>query len=295
MIPPLTILAAVDFSEGSRAALNFASRLAAHCGSALHVLHAEDPLLSAAARQLGRDLGEETLEELRRFTNETWPTATRHPRLHAVTGHAPDVIVDIGAREGADVIVVGSRGMSGAERLIFGSTTEYVLRRADRSVLVVPPHWTSQPTDTPDLTGIGPVIVGMDFGESAMLAAGAARQLATSLHTSVEVVHVVPGAHVLERWRPEAERMALEREASARRELTAAVVGLPGTAPLATRVEVGDVAERITSVVTAYAQRHPLLVLGRRTGTTRGAAPGAVAYRVLMAAAAPVLVHVAET
>jgi hypothetical protein len=49
MIPPRTILTAVDFSDASRVALIFAARLAAHCGAALHLLHAEEPLLLAAA------------------------------------------------------------------------------------------------------------------------------------------------------------------------------------------------------------------------------------------------------
>jgi len=50
MILPRTILAAVDFSDASRAALVLAARLARHCGSDLHVVHAEHPLLDAAAQ-----------------------------------------------------------------------------------------------------------------------------------------------------------------------------------------------------------------------------------------------------
>src|SRR5688572_7851814 len=180
MIPPRTMLAAVDFSEGSRAALAFAARLAVQCGSRLHVLHAEDPLLCAAAQHQGRNLSEETLEELRRFAAETRPTVTCNPGLHAVAGHAGDVIIDIAARENADIIVIGSRGMSGTERLLFGSTTEYVLRRADVSVLVVPADWTAPRADVPDLTGVGPLIAGVDFTTSSALAAAAAAWLAAT-------------------------------------------------------------------------------------------------------------------
>jgi nucleotide-binding universal stress UspA family protein len=50
MIPPCLILAPADFSDCSRVALAFAARLAQHCGAELHVLHAEPPLLAAAAR-----------------------------------------------------------------------------------------------------------------------------------------------------------------------------------------------------------------------------------------------------
>ena len=39
MIPPRTILAAIDFSDASTTALVFAARLARHCQARLHVLH----------------------------------------------------------------------------------------------------------------------------------------------------------------------------------------------------------------------------------------------------------------
>jgi len=49
-------------------------------------------------------------------------------------------MLDIAAREQADMIVVSSRGTSGAERAFFGSTAEDVVRRAEVCVLVVPPQ-----------------------------------------------------------------------------------------------------------------------------------------------------------
>ena len=41
------ILAATDFSDRSLVALGFAARLACRFGAELHVMHAQDPLLSA--------------------------------------------------------------------------------------------------------------------------------------------------------------------------------------------------------------------------------------------------------
>ena len=49
-------------------ALDFAARLANQCGATLHVLHAQDPLLAAAAQSEGIDLVRESREELARFT-----------------------------------------------------------------------------------------------------------------------------------------------------------------------------------------------------------------------------------
>ena len=70
-MPPRSILAAVDFSEPSRVALEFATRLANQCQATLHVLHVEDPLPAAAARVGHVDLLRETREGLARFTAGT--------------------------------------------------------------------------------------------------------------------------------------------------------------------------------------------------------------------------------
>src|SRR5262245_64083256 len=79
MLPPRAILAAVDFSESSRIALMLAARLAQQCGAALHVLHAEDPLLVAAAAETNFDLTSDTREELSRFIKTAPPAADLSP------------------------------------------------------------------------------------------------------------------------------------------------------------------------------------------------------------------------
>jgi nucleotide-binding universal stress UspA family protein len=116
MLPPRVILAAVDFSEPSRVALGCAARLARHTGAALHVLHAEDQMLAAAARHAGVDLAGETRDELKAFTRAALPPGDWAPVYHVVGGNGVEVICDIARRERADVIVVGMHGMSGAER-----------------------------------------------------------------------------------------------------------------------------------------------------------------------------------
>jgi nucleotide-binding universal stress UspA family protein len=57
---------------------------------------------------------------------------------HVAIGPAADTIVAEAARLGADLIVVGQRGLGAAERLFLGSVSEHVMRESDRPVLVVP-------------------------------------------------------------------------------------------------------------------------------------------------------------
>jgi nucleotide-binding universal stress UspA family protein len=133
MIPPRVILAPVDFSEPSPTSLQFAVALARHTGAALHVLHAQDPLLAEGARHAGFDLSRDTEEELGRFVADASPVSGAAPYVHVATGPAVDVVVQTAQHLGADLIVVGSHGISGAERLVFASTTRAVEARAHLS------------------------------------------------------------------------------------------------------------------------------------------------------------------
>jgi hypothetical protein len=92
MIPPRSVLAATDFSEGSRAAVTFAACLAKHSHATFHLLHAEDPLLAAAAREAGIDLAGDTRQALQDFVASVRPAADYAPMHHVVCGPAAEVI-----------------------------------------------------------------------------------------------------------------------------------------------------------------------------------------------------------
>lgn len=295
MIPPRAILAAVDFSDTSRVALILAARLARHCGAELHVLHAEDPLLNAAADHAGIDLAGETDEELQRFIAGAWPAAQCSPRSHVIAGAAVDVILALAHEHRADLVVVGSRGMSGAEKLVFGSTTEGLLRRADVSVLVAPAGWMPPHPDALDLSGLGPLVAAVDLSDDPSVAAAkAACTLASVLGTSVEIVHVVPAMAVLGRWRAHADAAVRDRVAAAGQELELLIRGLGCSVPVEMRVEAGAVPNRLAEAAGPARDRTPILVLGKKAPGSKGAAPGTIAYRVLSLATVPILMHVAD-
>ena len=52
-------------------------------------------------------------------------------------GYAATVIVEEAARQGADLIVIGTRGLSGFKHLLLGSIAERVVQRAPCPVLTV--------------------------------------------------------------------------------------------------------------------------------------------------------------
>ena len=141
VISPRTLLATVNFADASHAALVLAARLARHCGADAHVLYVKDPLLDAGAGRAGIDLTTSSRVELRRLIRDQWPAQERPPQLHVVAGPEVDVILDVAHQHDADLIVIANRRISRLERFVFGSTTERLLRRSDRSVLVAPADW----------------------------------------------------------------------------------------------------------------------------------------------------------
>jgi nucleotide-binding universal stress UspA family protein len=140
------ILCAVDFSQDSARALGYATSLARHAAGRLTLLHSVEPV------PVGYDpLGavnfdvvgyEQALEnsartELQKLLPQ--PIAPGCDTETVVTRGKPyREILRVATERQADLIVVGVHGRNAFDRLVFGSTTEHVVRRATCPVLAVP-------------------------------------------------------------------------------------------------------------------------------------------------------------
>lgn len=200
MVPTTCILCPVDFSEFSRHALDCAVRLArwnkAHV-LALHVFAnwpAVDVVPSLASGTVPKislkDIDREVLQGvLREFVA---PYAKEHVSVDALVAESPDVDREILAQAEANhagLIVIGSHGRSGFQRLLLGSITEKVLRSARCPVMVVPPRATSPaaPGDRPFARILCPV----DFSCDAIAALSRACDLARRAGAVVTVLNVI--------------------------------------------------------------------------------------------------------
>jgi nucleotide-binding universal stress UspA family protein len=141
MMPPRTILAATDFSPASISGLAYAARLASYCRAALHVLHVEDPGPGAASEHHEIDVSDRTRREFQRVIAAAAPDAGCSLYVHAMTGSPADVIIAVARARRADVVIVGSQGISDAQKPGFGATIDELLRRADLTVIMVPAGW----------------------------------------------------------------------------------------------------------------------------------------------------------
>jgi nucleotide-binding universal stress UspA family protein len=195
------ILCPVDFSDFSRRALDHALGVARCYRATVTALHVV-PLIPV------------TVPGPYYFGSETPPPMTLPPvdrvavaaqleRLVAAE-HVPGVNVEVLVEEGAsayreilaqadrlrsDLIVIGTHGRSGFERLFLGSTAEKVLRKARCPVMTVPPQ-------APDAMPRGPVpftriLCAVDFSASSKLALDYAMSLAEEGRAALTLVHII--------------------------------------------------------------------------------------------------------
>jgi nucleotide-binding universal stress UspA family protein len=182
------VLCPIDFSDGSTHALEQASALAGWYKARLVVLHVYRPLVSAPGLPVDRA----PESELQRSKDE----ATLFVESVLGSGTGVDVFVDAGqpvpsileraSRLPADLIVMGTHGVSGFEHLLLGSVTEKVLRKATCPVLTVPPR--ARITSRLPFTR---VLCAVDFSDWSVAAVELASSLAQQSGAKLDLLHVV--------------------------------------------------------------------------------------------------------
>jgi nucleotide-binding universal stress UspA family protein len=255
------ILAPVDLSELSVRALAHAGAIAAWYEADLTVLHVvptfeamevQEGGLFAPVRVVYPVPRDQVLEQLRKALTVVSIPAGK-VTLAAEAGEPAATIVDQAVATAADLVVMGTHGRSGFDRLLLGSVAEKVLRKAPCPVLTVPPNAPSSP---PPAVAFRQILCPMDFSSAAMQAFGFALDLARRSNASVTLVHALE-------WLPEEEPLELAhytvpeyRQAmarTARERLQALVARESGTGP-----------DPAIVVVPGHAHREILRVAGER-------------------------------
>src|SRR5688572_2427495 len=137
-LPKRKVVAPVDFSDESFAAIDTALKLVASPKDVIvvHVLPAIEPTdleaiwmtIDAAARE------EHTVQAINERLAKNKTTGVEVRILFGEPGHA---IADFAAQEKAELVVLPSHGRTGITRVLIGSTAERVVRLCHCPVLVL--------------------------------------------------------------------------------------------------------------------------------------------------------------
>jgi nucleotide-binding universal stress UspA family protein len=143
----MKILLAVDDSKFSAAATKALLKLGFPPGTVVRVLHVSEPLrVQEGIAMTGYSgVNVESIRKADRKTAQALVTKFANPlrgkgfkvTTSVVLGEPRGKIVDVASKWKADLIVVGSHGRTGLERLLMGSVAEAVVRHAPCSVHVV--------------------------------------------------------------------------------------------------------------------------------------------------------------
>jgi nucleotide-binding universal stress UspA family protein len=135
------ILIATDLSDASANALNYAKAIAKRYASHLVLVHVCRPVRHLAIREGGwvEDLITQRVEE--EIYSLGAELREEGYAAEAVTtyGQIEQEILSLAKADGADLVVLGTHGPRGMERLLFGSDAEALIYRCDRPVLTVGP------------------------------------------------------------------------------------------------------------------------------------------------------------
>ena len=287
------VMAASDLSGPSRFAVERARRIAANHGAACTVVHVVSAGALDEMRYLLGDRGAQAQEQVLAEARERLSRLIGAPSAgvaaiaqRVAVGRVVDELVDQAGSLDAGLLVLGARGEGFLRHLVLGTTTERVLRKLQRPVLVV----RQMPYD-----GYRRVLVAVDFSPASAEALRLASVVAPSAQRVLVHAYDLPFESKLhfagvDERAIQGYRRRAEAEARSRLEAFATQGGLrPGE----TRLIVGQGDPSRVVVERQQDEGCDLIVVGKRgKGLVEELLLGSVTKHVLAESTTDVLVAV---
>jgi nucleotide-binding universal stress UspA family protein len=289
-----SILCPIDYSDASAAALRYAAAIAEHFFTRLIVLNVEDPLPTTSL-----DLGtgavwtsETSEKEVSGFVSNVYGdgSATLAMCEYEVAVGKPSVeILRVARERSCDLIVMSSHGLTGARKLLLGSTTERVLRETNVPVLVTPslnpgPIHIEQARQL-----LGRIVVPVDLSPASAHQTRIAGGLAEALSLPIILLHVIEPVRSRLAARLNLTKVESNRRPAAEEALDGLLAIIPPSVRPKTEalIVAGDPAEEAAKVV--HDRHAGLVVMGLHGSPLIGPRMGSVTYRMLCKAPTLVL------
>jgi nucleotide-binding universal stress UspA family protein len=154
MLPPKLILAPIDFSDPSRAALDVAGDMASRFGAELLLVYVVPaiPDLPKNVSIFKEGQYDESLsaKDAQRLKDLAATVASKNVKVRTELGTGNDVgmeLIRIAESEHADLIVIATHGMTGWREFAFGTVAEKVLKQGECPVLLLRAKATGNTND----------------------------------------------------------------------------------------------------------------------------------------------------
>jgi nucleotide-binding universal stress UspA family protein len=143
------IVVGTDGSESASLAVQRATELARMADGTLHIVSVFRPMaLSGMALAAGAGAASIDMDLVNRGISSEAEQVCEHAssqarrddvkfQVHSLPGDPADALVSVAQEVGADLVVVGNRGMSGARRFVLGSVPNKVSHHCPCSLLIV--------------------------------------------------------------------------------------------------------------------------------------------------------------
>ena len=296
MRPFKKILCPIDFSAVSRVALKFAHDLTQQLAAQLTVYHVVD-MAALSVSNLVPNTQAYDLTQVR--ANREMSTLKRTlengtVRFEIETGFPHRMIVRKALDADIDLIVMGTHGASGFEKLFLGSTTEKVLHQIDVPLLAVPPG-VEPDVDQDGAVRFRTLLMPVDFGKGSVATAEYALALARQYGARLIALHAFEPP--LEAYSGSAARLSpvdlegmFERMMAERRRRLEALI--PEEVRSWCEVEVQVLRGNVFEILRRVAeQRHADLIVMGAHGYGKGAIGwlGSTTHKMIRSAPCPVL------
>ena len=278
------ILYLTDFSPVAEGAAPFVTALARHYGAkvfAVHVRGAEIygmappeswPVLVEAAQELAKEQAKDLGELF---------AGVEHEAIIEI-GDVWDATSALIEKNNIDLVVLGTHGRKGVEKVLLGSVAEKIFRLAPCPVLTVGPNVRLNANRTAELKRI---LYATTFSPASVPAVAYAISMAQENQAHLDILHVVEAYKTGELVGPNELKSGCEQRMHSL---------VPEGADLWCEpnfmVEVGEPAEQILAV--AKGRQSDMIVLGLKSTSALGAAthlPWAIAHKIISHAECPVL------
>jgi nucleotide-binding universal stress UspA family protein len=284
---PEKVLLATDGSKDAALAARAAVDVCEGTGAELHVVHVWfnvptarlRPFMRAELKKLGNELLEEGVKRVEDSGGHVSNT-------YLLEGRAADEILDLAGRIGADLVVMGSRGLGPVGRIALGSVSEAVIHHS---------HWPVLMLRGEDAWPPERVILGDNDSEAARAAGDLGASLCGRHGARALLLHAYPRLpEVVAEGRRSNPRIGddeLRKAEKALLERSQELESRLGSRP-ETRLVVGDAAACLLEAAEEDAPERTLLAVGSRgLGVIGRMRLGSVSTKVVHAAKGPVLVH----